>query len=463
MQGFLSNVRVALSGGLFTAIALAGCAVGAAGESSSVDDAERAIANRDAALVLDDSAKAGDFYIVTRPDYRKCMYPLCGGWFVQQVNQADTACADGAKSEDCYVSDLDFDALGLDEATLAELSGATKQGHALVRGHLVAQDTQFGVIGQLVATEGWVGQAQVTPTGSFYGVQNTGIVCVTYPCPTIGQWLLNTTDQDNIAGFDITETGASKESIEAAQAALALKGGTILVAGTHETITGPAGEGKSLTASEFYLKANAAKPDEPCGDNTCGAGEYCCNASCGICAPEGGACIQIACEPLCHDVCEEGDALATTCGDCAATVCAADPYCCNTAWDGICVSEAAQLCGACEPEPEPESCPHSECSAGSALDASCSSCADAVCAADPFCCDVKWDGLCVKQAQQSCATCEPGPQNCSHTACDKGPALAESCSPCAAAVCAQDPFCCATKWDNLCVSEANQLCGAECG
>ncbi|HEX6243163.1 MAG TPA: hypothetical protein VFZ61_19755 [Polyangiales bacterium] len=32
-----------------------------------------------------------------------------------------------------------------------------------------------------------------------------------------------------------------------------------------------------------------------CGPNTCGAGSYCCNASCGICAPKGGACIQVAC------------------------------------------------------------------------------------------------------------------------------------------------------------------------
>jgi hypothetical protein len=39
--------------------------------------------------------------------------------------------------------------------------------------------------------------------------------------------------------------------------------------------------------------------EKPCGKNVCGAGFYCCNASCGICAPEGGACIQIACtQPL---------------------------------------------------------------------------------------------------------------------------------------------------------------------
>ncbi len=35
---------------------------------------------------------------------------------------------------------------------------------------------------------------------------------------------------------------------------------------------------------------------EACGETTCGAGEVCCNASCGICTPPDGVCIQIACE-----------------------------------------------------------------------------------------------------------------------------------------------------------------------
>jgi hypothetical protein len=37
-------------------------------------------------------------------------------------------------------------------------------------------------------------------------------------------------------------------------------------------------------------------PGVRCGDNFCTRGDYCCNESCGICAPRGGACIQIACE-----------------------------------------------------------------------------------------------------------------------------------------------------------------------
>jgi len=34
---------------------------------------------------------------------------------------------------------------------------------------------------------------------------------------------------------------------------------------------------------------------EACGDNTCGKGTYCCNESCGICAPTGGFCTQQFC------------------------------------------------------------------------------------------------------------------------------------------------------------------------
>jgi hypothetical protein len=36
---------------------------------------------------------------------------------------------------------------------------------------------------------------------------------------------------------------------------------------------------------------------EKCGNNVCGEGEYCCNPSCGVCAPKGGACDAIKCGP----------------------------------------------------------------------------------------------------------------------------------------------------------------------
>lgn len=35
--------------------------------------------------------------------------------------------------------------------------------------------------------------------------------------------------------------------------------------------------------------------EQSCGGNTCGKGTFCCNASCGTCAPIGGGCTQQVC------------------------------------------------------------------------------------------------------------------------------------------------------------------------
>ena len=50
---------------------------------------------------------------------------------------------------------------------------------------------------------------------------------------------------------------------------------------------------------------------------------------------------------------------------------------------------------------------------------------------------------------------------CAHDACATGAKLAKSCSPCAAAVCEADPYCCAATWDEQCAQEALEACGCE--
>lgn len=50
-----------------------------------------------------------------------------------------------------------------------------------------------------------------------------------------------------------------------------------------------------------------------------------------------------------HSLCASGAKVAKQCHSCATTVCAVDAYCCSTAWDGICVNEAKNMCNdACE-------------------------------------------------------------------------------------------------------------------
>lgn len=165
-----------------------------------------------------------------------------------------------------------------------------------------------------------------------------------------------------------------------------------------------------------------------------------------------------------HDTSTTGGPLNSSCSTCAATVCQSDSYCCDVAWDSVCVGAAAQLCGS-SGGGGGGSCSHSECTEGAALTTGCSSCVDTVCGADPFCCNNNWDGICVQKAEDMCGnTCNGGSnppvQNgCVHPECSTGVKLDPSCSSCATSVCNADSYCCDVTWDSICVDAANTLCG----
>src|SRR5215831_8125915 len=58
-------------------------------------------------------------YVSLRPDYRLCLFPFCGGFYIQRVNQPETACGDSSLAPECYVATLELDRLVL---TVAETS-----------------------------------------------------------------------------------------------------------------------------------------------------------------------------------------------------------------------------------------------------------------------------------------------------------------------------------------------------
>jgi hypothetical protein len=51
-----------------------------------------------------------------------------------------------------------------------------------------------------------------------------------------------------------------------------------------------------------------------------------------------------------HGVCSAGSALSST-ASCVSQICAVDPFCCNTSWDNICISEVNTVCGSDECAP----------------------------------------------------------------------------------------------------------------
>jgi subtilase family serine protease len=46
-----------------------------------------------------------------------------------------------------------------------------------------------------------------------------------------------------------------------------------------------------------------------------------------------------------HALCSSGAHLKSGCDPCATSICQADPYCCRTAWDSICIGEVGSICG----------------------------------------------------------------------------------------------------------------------
>ena len=154
----------------------------------------------------------------------------------------------------------------------------------------------------------------------------------------------------------------------------------------------------------------------------------------------------------------------------AKCVCEAEAFCCAFDWDDACVELAAQ-CGGCgaattdttlqttgEPEPPP-CCTASE-QPGCPEDPGVEAC---VCKFDAFCCEQQWDAKCVGTGLGDCGLdcmgggggggdcCMPhgGPE------CDDVPV--NDC------VCELDPYCCDEQWDEICVSEAQYACTADCG
>ncbi|MGH9867003.1 MAG: right-handed parallel beta-helix repeat-containing protein, partial [Candidatus Polarisedimenticolia bacterium] len=109
-----------------------------------------------------------------------------------------------------------------------------------------------------------------------------------------------------------------------------------------------------------------------------------------------------------HDKCMQGDPLSTNCGGCVASICAVDPYCCNTAWDNICVGEVRTVCNNFTCLESAGSCNHTLCSFGPTLTSGCdvpplsAGCVAQICAVDPYCCDEHWDAICINEVTTIC-------------------------------------------------------------
>jgi uncharacterized protein DUF6748/Kazal-type serine protease inhibitor-like protein len=296
-----------------TVLSLAGCGAGAADTADveasgpSASSSNDALAQQVEALTRDlspsDAASgSGPSYFELRRDGRRCASPLCGGFFVQRVNRLTTACADGSRSAECYVGDLDLSALGLGSEQVSAIEGDPES--FLLEGEVISVSSELGEVGRLNVTEAWQGHAGVDARGAFLRVQNSGIVCITSPCLSFSAQLLNSrVPSVSLAGVDLDVFSDASDAFEQLDAPEGL-----LVAALPSIVSGPGGRALGLTASEYFIPVTAQAA--VCGTRgapVCADGSFCAfpaESDCGrtdrpgTCAPRPDACIQLF-DPVC--------------------------------------------------------------------------------------------------------------------------------------------------------------------
>jgi hypothetical protein len=181
----------------------------------------------------------GDLYLV-RPDLRRCASPLCGGSWVRRVNRASTRCGDGARRRECYV---------------ASLSGAElPDGAGLARGRIVpARIPSFPELDRLDAAASWRATPGGKDGGIVYRVRDNGVRCITHPCFSLTAGVAESTRRQTLSSLDLRTAGALPALERRARAAVARTG--LYAAGTIRVVPdeGPAGDGRTLVVSRFWL------------------------------------------------------------------------------------------------------------------------------------------------------------------------------------------------------------------
>jgi hypothetical protein len=208
-----------------------------------------------------DPVKSEYAYFEISADLRKCAWPVCGGWFVNRLNQGLTQCHDGRYAPTCYTPVLDWSEIKLSDSNKEELldacnKGAVSQGvFAIVSGRIdpLNSTTPSPTMGRFVINEAWVAVNEALSGGAFVRVRDNGIRCITAPCPSVTEETLNMPQIVNISAIDWKPGKFSEEQVGQCINWMATSDG-LLVAGNRYTEPGTGNPALARTATAAYYK-----------------------------------------------------------------------------------------------------------------------------------------------------------------------------------------------------------------
>ncbi len=254
----------------------------------------------------------------------------------------------------------------------------------------------------------------------------TEVQCVRAPCPPLVECVLN--DEGGAPGCELIDCRPGDKCVEDAS-------------GAGSCVADGGGEGVA------------------CGKGTCAAGDVCCNESCGVCTPPGGACTQQVCidpGPTCDLDCKEGTHCELQEITCITTPCDPIPQCVADTIYGcelidcqpghMCIEDAAGN-GECIVD----ACAAVRCKEGTHCETR-----------EVHCLGVPCDPIAECVADQECTgpiiDCAAPPEDCNY----EGGGCVDGNWTCGKLVCVEDP-CAALDCASCKVVDGKAQCGTPCG
>jgi hypothetical protein len=193
-------------------------------------------------------------YYTVRRDFRKCASPLCGGFFIKQLNQKATPCVDGVFRQECYVSAIDWRSLKVAPDQLAKIQN-DDGSRLILRGSIVPVEFRaFGEFGNLRVKEAFLAATSTPPKGTFVALKDNGIVCITTPCFSTDKLVLNQSKISQVSSINLSQTDATSKQIEAATREIFGKG--LITVGKTEVVGNldPTKRDTKFVGTQFYLR-----------------------------------------------------------------------------------------------------------------------------------------------------------------------------------------------------------------
>jgi hypothetical protein len=131
-----------------------------------------------------------DTFLIARRDNRRCVSPMCGGYWVKDLNST---------MQERYVSGFDFTGSGLSDDVQGQAAGAP-DNELVLFGRLGPKENRFDTRPLLVvmAYRGMPGQS-FGATDKFYEVFPSRIACFTTPCRNLSTTRVNRTTGHTMA------------------------------------------------------------------------------------------------------------------------------------------------------------------------------------------------------------------------------------------------------------------------